>query len=179
MPKGQPSHARPRKKSLWTRPKGSPYESPGEEYIFSPEEISLDKLCKKWEVNLRTIKNWSVKQSWIDKRKQYHEMVSDAVFKKNVEGKTKRIDKLYENLKFLWTAQIEALKQNLIETKDGRARPKKMKASELSAISNTCARVSEWAFLLEGKNIKEIQEQEEEKQTRNITVRIVDSKEDI
>ncbi len=168
MPKGQPSHARPRKKSLWTRPKGSPYDSPGEEYIFSPEEIGLQEIAKKWGVNLRTIKNWSVKQNWVVKRMQYHEMVSDVVFKKNVEGRTKRIDKLFVNLQFLWTAQIEALKQNLIETKDGRARPRKMKASELSAISSTCARISEWAFLLEGKKIKEIQDEEEK--DLNITI---------
>ncbi len=52
-----------------------------------------------------------------------------------------------------------------------------MKASELSAISNTCARVSEWAFLLEVKNIKELLEQEDENQEkdnlRNLTVRLV------
>lgn len=156
MPKSKSNPAGAKKKSLWTKPEGSTYNSPGEEYIFSPEEVSLKELGKKWKVHLRTIKSWSTKQNWVAKRRQYHEMVSEAVFKKNVEERSKRVDKLYDNLKFLWTAQIEALKQNLVDTNGGRAQSKKIKPSDLNSISQTCARISEWALLLEGVNIKEI-----------------------
>ncbi len=57
----------------WTKPEGAEFETPREEYIYSPVKISLVALAAKWKVTYRSLIYYCRRHHWVNDRKRIQE----------------------------------------------------------------------------------------------------------
>lgn len=63
--------ARPKSGTHIKPPPGSPYQTPEQEYVESPNGIGLRELSAKWGVGMSAIARWSGRNAWGTKRKRH------------------------------------------------------------------------------------------------------------
>ena len=141
------------KRTLWTRPDGSDYESPAEEYIFSPLgfDVGLQVLGKKWEVPHRTIVRWSGDQEWVKRREIHTKALSIQNQEQRLAESAEHINKIYKALRGLWNASIIAIQGKFVT--EGKVN--KLSANEIHLYTQALTRVTRWALLLEGVNVED------------------------
>ena len=136
----------------WIKPEGSKYETPADEYIYSPEPgISLRLLADKWQAKKDTIANWSRNEQWVERRSQHLEKLNHQLSKKIITTQINEREKFFKTYQGLWAGISKGIQQKIFyRDNNGELKIREFEPAEWNLLSQALARAQENAAQLAG-----------------------------
>lgn len=157
-----------KKIAKFTKPEGSEFDFPWEEYIYGPQ-VSLVTLGKKWKIHTRVLATWSGKDEWVKKRKEFQDKVEAKQATKLADKESDQRSKLVRTYNNLWLAVFNQAQSLLYEKdKNGRPKLKDLTAADLNLVTLILSRAQEYSAQAAGINLKVEKKNDEE--DKNITL---------
>ena len=163
----------------WIKPEGSEYETPAEEYIYSPEPgISLRALAEKWQAKKNNLANWSRNEKWVEQRAQHLAEVKRQLSHKITSSQINEREKFLKTYQGLWTGISKGIQQKIFyKDANGEFKIKDYEPSEWNQICQALAKAQGQAAQLAGIDLAKLTE--EIKAPMTIEVVVVKPKHDI
>ncbi len=141
-----------KKQSKWIKPDGSQYETPADEYIYSPEPgVSLRALAEKWQAKKDNIANWSRNEKWAEKRSQHLEKLSKQLSNKIITNRVNEKEKFLRTYLGLWTGISKGIQQKIFyKDTNGELKIRDYAPLEWNQLSQALARAQEKAAQVAG-----------------------------